>query len=244
MPTPTRDYYTFNGWYTAASGGTKITAETTMATATDITVYAHWTQNPLSSWVLSSNAPSGAQTVSTKYTFTHRYYTSSGSSSLDGWVKYDTQRTSWGSWSGWATWNPDNGVRNVEWRSAYDHTEYHYYRWRNSSYTGLFTYKNTNYSCTILDETWFNYKLPESSYGSPIVYNGTDNWANRWVPANYAGNYTTDKTFTRDKYRDEWRYQDPVYTYYYYQDRSEESTSYPSGSEYFNIQTWVQYRAK
>ena len=43
LPTPTRSGYTFDGWYTAANGGTKIT-DTTKATA-NTTVYAHWTKN-------------------------------------------------------------------------------------------------------------------------------------------------------------------------------------------------------
>jgi uncharacterized repeat protein (TIGR02543 family) len=40
-PTPTRTGYTFDGWYTEASGGTKITDAT--AVTADVTYYAHWT---------------------------------------------------------------------------------------------------------------------------------------------------------------------------------------------------------
>ena len=44
LPTPTASYYTFDGWYTAASGGTKITSSTTVTTASNHTLYAHWTK--------------------------------------------------------------------------------------------------------------------------------------------------------------------------------------------------------
>ncbi len=45
LPTPTRTGYTFNGWYTAATGGTKIAADTTVSAASDHTLYAQWTLN-------------------------------------------------------------------------------------------------------------------------------------------------------------------------------------------------------
>ena len=44
LPTPTRNNYTFTGWYTASSGGTQITSDTEVTAKT--TVYAHWTENP------------------------------------------------------------------------------------------------------------------------------------------------------------------------------------------------------
>ena len=43
LPTPTRTGYTFNGWYTAASGGTKVSSTTTIG-ASNTTIYAHWTK--------------------------------------------------------------------------------------------------------------------------------------------------------------------------------------------------------
>lgn len=41
LPTPTRNGYTFTGWFTAASGGTKVSNTTTMG-AGNVTVYAQW----------------------------------------------------------------------------------------------------------------------------------------------------------------------------------------------------------
>ena len=43
LPTPTRSGYGFDGWYTAANGGTKITDSTKVTANT--TLYAHWTKN-------------------------------------------------------------------------------------------------------------------------------------------------------------------------------------------------------
>ncbi len=43
LPTPTRANYNFAGWYTAASGGTQITAETFVTALANQTLYAHWT---------------------------------------------------------------------------------------------------------------------------------------------------------------------------------------------------------
>ena len=43
LPTTTRSGYAFDGWYTAANGGTKITDSTKVTANT--TIYAHWTKN-------------------------------------------------------------------------------------------------------------------------------------------------------------------------------------------------------
>ena len=41
LPTPSRSGYTFKGWFTAADGGSAVSASTKMGTA-NVTVYAHW----------------------------------------------------------------------------------------------------------------------------------------------------------------------------------------------------------
>jgi len=42
LPIPTRAGYTFDGWYTAASGGTKVNSGTTVTASSNHTLYAHW----------------------------------------------------------------------------------------------------------------------------------------------------------------------------------------------------------
>ena len=61
LPTPTRTGYTFNGWYTSASGGTKISASTTVSA--DTTYYAHWTVNQ---YTITFNANGGTGGTSKK----------------------------------------------------------------------------------------------------------------------------------------------------------------------------------
>ena len=42
MPLPTKSGYTFDGWYTEASGGTKITSYRRVRLTGNQTLYAHW----------------------------------------------------------------------------------------------------------------------------------------------------------------------------------------------------------
>lgn len=233
LPTPTRDYYNFTGWCDAS--GNSVSASTVPSSATNITLYAQWTLKPVSSWVKLADMPLGAQVIDTKWTYTLREYTTNAASTLSGWIKYDTQRTSWGEWSSWSTSNPSNGVRNVESR-----TEYHYYRWINSSGYVYTDQHNSNYW---LEEKWFTYELPvydNGSQGTSICVDGSG-YKNRWVRADYEYNRSVSKTFTRTTYR----YQDPVYTYYYYRDLSLETTSDPTGGANISgVVKWVKYRAK
>jgi uncharacterized repeat protein (TIGR02543 family) len=47
LPTPTRSGYTFDGWFTASSGGTQITNTTAVSSSVSLnqTLYAQWTQD-------------------------------------------------------------------------------------------------------------------------------------------------------------------------------------------------------
>ena len=55
LPTPTRSGYTFNGWYTASSGGTKVTASSAVSITANQTLYAQWTEIVLSSISVKTN---------------------------------------------------------------------------------------------------------------------------------------------------------------------------------------------
>lgn len=64
LPTPSRTNYKFLGWYTAASGGTQVSASTTMG-ASNVTIYAHWQLNTVN---VTFNANGGSGTTTKAYT--------------------------------------------------------------------------------------------------------------------------------------------------------------------------------
>lgn len=82
LPTPTYDDYTFNGWYTAQTGGTLVgQAGDTYTPTENITLYAQWTENTPSSCETSvyyQSVPDG-KTNTNRFTFDS---TPSGTKSL------------------------------------------------------------------------------------------------------------------------------------------------------------------
>ena len=240
LPTPIRDYYTFEGWYTKPVGGTRVESETVPSVAEDITLYAHWTQNPLSGWVMASEVPEGAQAVNTKYSYMQTSYTTSSSPELSGWTKYDTQRTSWGSTQGPVYYDPSNGSRNV-WSEQYvasTTTHYVYYH----------RYKSGSWSDDAHASSWARHSGPDvtsplpNGYYSSITgqrYSGT-----ACSQCGATNQWHLDYTYTTNNYATRWYYQEPIYTYYFKKSENKESTSYPTGENISNIQEWVQYREK
>ncbi|MCM1480136.1 MAG: InlB B-repeat-containing protein, partial [Muribaculaceae bacterium] len=67
LPTATRTGYIFDGWYTSANGGSKITTSTSFAKNT--TVYAHWASDE---YTIIFNANGGSCSVSSKQTSNHK----------------------------------------------------------------------------------------------------------------------------------------------------------------------------
>ena len=65
LPTPTREDYTFLGWYTSESGGTEVTSSTRIDYS--MTVYAHWQYSPpVRTCTLTFNANGGSVSSSFK----------------------------------------------------------------------------------------------------------------------------------------------------------------------------------
>lgn len=67
LPSSTRSGYTFVGWYTAATGGSRVTASTKVQTANDHTLYAHWTANSYDVTLKANGGVGADQVVSATY---------------------------------------------------------------------------------------------------------------------------------------------------------------------------------
>lgn len=255
LPTPTKDYYSFDGWFTAAEGGEEITAETVYDLSIDSTLYAHWTIHPLSGWVLASDAPSDASIENSKWDYILRHYDEGSNDEKSGWITYDSKRTSWGaeqtSYS-----NPTNGVRNVwttseSYVSSYTHHYKYYHRrgWGYNTSTGQNGYVyGTDSSLPNGERHNIDLTYALSVYSSNFgglgvtAYKGytcsTDSQAYCWF---YDGEYDSPNYSNRTLYH----YQEPVYTYYYYKDTAETADSDPTGqTNVSNVVKYVQYRAK
>ena len=82
LPTPTRDYYNFVGWY--ESHGDKVTSNMIYGMQGNLTVTAKWELKPVSDWVKAENVPVGAKVTSTKWTYTETEVKESTSSYMEG----------------------------------------------------------------------------------------------------------------------------------------------------------------
>lgn len=245
LPVPKRAYYSFAGWFTQKDGGDLVIDNQQLESFENMTLYAHWSQKAVSDWTLASNVPSDAEIVNTKWTYTLRSYTTSSSSSLSGWTKYDTT-TNYGAWSGWSDWSLSNpGSSDVkEVQSQYVYGYYYFlcpkcgahmhgypvcYTWGggcgassmslNSGVTKFFT------------NPWSSGGYDFHGTGK-TAYDGLG--GGRWFKWDQAG--TGYRYRTRSK----------SYTYHYYKDESKETTAGdPTGQNNVrNVQKWVKYRAK
>ena len=255
LPTTSRDYYDFAGWYTAADGGSEVSSDTLMSG--DTVLYAHWNIHPASDWVLVGDVPEGAMVVEEKWTYVLREYSEvrsdETSDDKSGWTLYDTQRTDWGPKQGPYDTDPSDGVGNVT-TEKYEISRTHHYKYyhRYGQGTHVQTGK-TGYVCGS-DKSLPGGKRHEIdltkklSKKSKITAYGVD--------YQLYGSYTCPKCGTKDswfvdgeyddiKYGTHWYYQDPIYTDYYYRDLNKEASEDPSGQENVSdVTKYVKYRVK
>ena len=143
LPTTQKDYYTFTGWYTSPSGGTKVSSGDTFNSTSNITLYAQWKENGLSDWVLESEKPANADVFYSKWTYDETTYKTTTSNSEaeryknNGYSEYKDSTYQWGEYGEWSDYSKNKpeekpGYREIDDSKSvpdkYD-TQYNYSRY-------------------------------------------------------------------------------------------------------------------
>ena len=265
LPTPTKDYNNFIGWFTSSTGGSQVDSSTIMGDK-NVTIYAHWTLKPESDWVLSSEVPSGAQITQTKWTYTRTETKESTEASLSGWTQIGSywKQTGTGTYS-YATY-PSGFNTSDSLYSKYNHSAL------KPSETS--TTKREVSSASLLLYIYWHWSRPNSYYGGNVTPNNrivSDEKTSKYtqfaafeVASNYAHTHTdskgnTDSTlyfYNRKNYTDIswwwWRFAVYKQTYTDYQKifkyqritYCESNTEIFNGGEISNVQKYVKYRPK
>lgn len=130
LPTPTRTGYSFDGWFTSASGGSRVAESTNVTSTSDHTLYAHWSEKTVT---LYYNANGGSVSPTSKsVTYNHSY----GSLATPSRTGY--------SFTGWYTAASGGSVvsSSTTVTSTGDHTIYAH--WSANSYPCYVYYRSTN----------------------------------------------------------------------------------------------------
>ena len=272
LPNPTRDYYTFNGWYTAVSGGTKVSSSTTLG-AGDTTLYAQWTLNPLSSWVFASNIPSGAQIVENKWTYTRTQKIESTDSSMNGWTQtgsywnqigngsknyasfptgYDNNNTYYQSFdsSGYDAYDDGNTKREV----SNSWAGYIYWHWmydcggaNGSSTRAIYHKYGYGPDTGLLYKYFYAFASTNGNYSYDKYYCNSQGLTNYIVSDQKTSNAEcggATRWFRFDYYTSSYVDYQKVYQYQKVTTGNESTTQVTDGGEISNVQHYVRYRAK
>ena len=157
LPTPVREGYTFDGWFTALNGGAKVTENTTVDS--NVTYYAHWTANRYTVKFYDGDTLLGSKTLSYDETGTLSY----GSTP----VKKGYVFIGWSSVkNGPALYNDGTAIKNL--KSENGATVSYYAAWEKEQYETL-TDSSTGITVTIPGGTYdgsVNLKIEEVLSGS------------------------------------------------------------------------------
>ena len=273
LPVPTRAYYTFNGWYTQAAGGERVTEATILSTTTDVTLFARWTQNAVSGWVLESAMPSDAQLINTKWIYTRTQTTESTNSSMSGWTQTGNYWKQTGSGSanyasfpgGFSTSHSiyknfaksaysayDNGSTKREVSNSWAGYVYWHWMYDCGGANGISNraiYHKYGYGPYngFLYKYFYAFTSTKGNYSSDNLYCNSQGITNYIVNDQYTSASQSGgatRWFRFDYYTSRYTDYQKIYQYQKVTDGLESSTSISNGGEISNVQKYVQYRPK
>ena len=268
LPTPTRDYYTFRGWYSTVLGSA-VTANSTVPETEYETLSAMWEENPLSGWVQADNMPQDGQVVNRKYSYSLTEYTTSQNKSMSGWEMYDSKRelSDYGSWSAWSTTpvsatnnrKVDTRTESTQVLTSYNMVEYNTMgggnrQYRSYSVGGDYSGYGVAASYGEFHRTG-TYSVDEVNSAAQIAPGGRSSGGAAGINMDsqvgyvlYCEGHNVIMFIESENYSTQsttyYRYADRTETTIYYFKRTvqQESQTRPSGSDVSNVVEYVQYR--
>lgn len=235
------DYYTIT-----SKGATSITVT---GNVTSSHIYATAEQNAVSEWIKAEEAPEDSMIEERKWTYNQTLYTTSTSSSMDGWTLVDSSYI-WSEWGEWSTWSstsvsPSDDTA-VERRTAY---HYYYYKCGNCGihmhgYGPCYTWAG---GCggTIKSDSYTPYydAVPYSKtgdfHGTGVSYSDSTAQGRGFA---YINSSSAHYKAPQDQCR--YRTRTQIWTYYFEKTEVRESSVYPTGNDISNVQEWVRCRVK
>ena len=256
LPSASRDYYDFDGWYTAADGGSKVTSSDIING--NVTVYAHWTIHPTSDWVLASEMPSGAQVVEEQWTYTLTEYMQITSEEMKttsittDWMLYDKKVTDYGPVKGPVYTKPTGEDLKITSEQYTTKLYVYYHRYGqdpndSSGSNGQAFICGTDASLSSGKRHQITVPVELDKTGTYTAYGVTvDRFGKYECPeCGIQAYWYIDNTSSAVDHGTRWYYQEPIYTYYYSKEHRKVSSTDPSGSkDVSEILKYVKYRAK
>ena len=264
LPTTQKDYYTFTGWYTSPSGGTKVSSGDTFNSTSNITLYAQWKENGLSDWVLESEKPANADVFFFFCTYDETTYKTTTSNSEaeryknNGYSEYKDSTYQWGEYGEWSDYSKNKpeekpGYREIDDSKSvpdkYD-TQYNYSRYTDGKgTTGPWAGTWSGSYCGKKEvRGWYTEKL--SVWRTETVggkkFNIYGKHGNSWY------NEDTREVLVSKGYK-LYRYRDRKRIETYYLSKTETNKEYfkevisgntSAGTKISNVKKWVRFKVK
>lgn len=264
LPSASRNGYIFLGWYTAASGGSKVTSGTTVNIRNNHTLYAQWELAAPTDWTTDTSFIGNSRyTVQTKTQYSSQTRTksrdtktisaaaSSGTPQTpNGYTflkKENNGYTNWSAWSGYAyTDNVNNTYTQSEGKTMY---RYHMFEC-----TGCRErcWSSRDYTCDICGksfwesewrELWLDYRYDQAVWHTWNSGKGYIVYEGEWWFFEYALDDLNCKTLYRRSTRED------VYNYTYYKDIYSSWSAWSgwgdavvTSNELTNVQTRTVYK--
>lgn len=174
LKTVTKTGYTFSGWYTASSGGSRIYSGTSLTNKNDHILYAQWTKNK---YTLYFNANGGACTTSSRSIYYNDTYGTLPTAAKSGYTFLGWYTSSTGGSKVYSTTKMSVGNKTV------------YARWQANTYK--VTFDANGGTC----DTGYKYVTYNQAYGTLPSPTRTDYRFLGWYTAATGGNKITSSSY-------------------------------------------------